>query len=303
MKFLVTGGLGFIGSHLTEYLINQGHSVVIMDNLHSGKLENLANLKDKVTFHRMDILEYDKLRKTIKDVDGIFHEAALTVVQESFDKQKEYDLVNVTGTENIFKIAQELRIKVVFASSAAVYGDVKKIPISEDFERIPLNPYGETKLKAELIAEKYSQLGASIIGLRYFNVYGPRQNIAYAGVITKFLTNIVNDKPPLIYGDGLQVRDFVYVGDVVRANLIAMKSNTEKGFFNIGSGIKTSLLDLAEIIIHASGLSLKPIHTEPLKGDIRLSQADILLANSYLGWKPIMKLKNWIDESMNYKMQ
>lgn len=298
MKFMVTGGLGFIGSHLTEYLASQGHSVLVVDNRHGGKIENLDNTSAQVQFIQLNILDYEKLKELTKNVDGIFHEAALTSVPESFVKKTEYYNTNVTGTENIFKIGKDLGMKIIFASSAAVYGEVKKIPIHEDFERKPLNPYGETKLQAELLAEKYSQLGADIIGLRYFNVYGSKQNSAYAGVITKFLTNIANNTPPLIYGDGLQVRDFVYVGDVVKANLVAMKSNVKKGFFNIGSGIAMSILDLAETITIASGLSLKPIHVEPTPGDIRLSQASIGLANSCLGWKPMMKLRDWIDESM-----
>lgn len=299
MKFMVTGGLGFIGSHLTEYLVSQGHSVLVVDNLYGGKIENLGNISTQVQFIQLNILDYEKLKEFTKNIDGIFHEAALTSVPESFIKKTEYYNTNVIGTENIFKIGKDLGIKIVFASSAAVYGEVKKIPICEDFERKPLNPYGETKLQAELLAEKYSQLGAQIIGLRYFNVYGSKQNTAYAGVITKFLTNIANNTPPLIYGDGLQVRDFVYVEDVVKANLVAMKSSMKKGFFNIGSGITTSILDLATTIILASGLSLKPIHAEPIQGDIRLSQASIDLANSCLGWKPMMKLKDWIDESVH----
>lgn len=302
MKFLVTGGAGFIGSHLIAYLVNHGHSIVTVDDLHSGKLENISNSKHQVEFFKLNILEQKKLKEIAQNVDGIFHEASLTSVQESFKKKTEYYNVNVIGTENIFMIAKELGIKVVFASSAAVYGNINKIPIAENSKRKPQNPYGETKLKAELLAEKYSQLGTQIIGLRYFNVYGPRQNVAYAGVITKFLENISTHKPPLIHGDGLQVRDFVYVGDVVAANLLAMKSKTKSGFFNIGTGVATSILDLATMIIDASGLSITPIHDAPLAGDVYASQADISLAKLLLKWKPKTKLENWITafiRSMN----
>ena len=301
MKFIVTGGLGFVGSHLAQYLERQGHDVIVVDNLHSGKLENLDS-SNKIEFIKLDIHEYEKLKMLTKNVDGIFHQAALTSVQESFIKKDEYFDVNVAGTENVFKIARDMGIKVVFASSAAVYGDVKKIPIQEESERKPLNPYGETKLKSELLAEKYSKLGTSIVGLRYFNVYGPRQNSAYAGVITKFLENITNGKPLLIHGNGLQIRDFVSVYDIAEANLLAMENNVDENFFNVGSGIATSILDLANLFIDISGLSLKPIHTKSLHGDIQLSQADISLIKSSLNWKPNTNLKDWIQEFINTKI-
>jgi nucleoside-diphosphate-sugar epimerase len=295
MRLLVTGGAGFIGSHLIQHLVSKGHSVIVVDNLHSGKIENLTEVKEKIIFHRIDILEYDKLRSISKDVDGIFHEAALTDVQESFIKPKEYRLVNVTGTENVFKIAKEFGIKVVHASSSSVYGTPERIPVKEDSKRRPLNPYGETKLQDELLAEKYSSKGAKIIGLRYFNAYGKGQSISYAGVITKFLERIRNLQPPIIYGDGLQVRDFVYVGDVARANLIAMESKIDSAFINIGSGKITSILELANMIVKLAGLEMRPIHEKPLQGDVKESQADISLAEKMIGWKPEMKLEDWLS--------
>jgi UDP-glucose 4-epimerase len=294
MRFLVTGGAGFIGSHLVQYLTSKDHSVIVVDNLHSGKIENLSSVKEGIVFHKIDILEYDKLRSISKDVDGIFHEAALTLVQESFEKPKEYHLVNVTGTENIFKIAKEFGLKVVYASSSSVYGNPERIPIKEDANRRPLNPYGETKLQDELLAEEYSSKGVKIIGLRYFNVYGKGQSISYAGVITKFLERIRNKQPPIIYGDGLQKRDFVYVGDVARANLLSMESKIDSAFFNIGSGKTTSVLELANMIIKAAGLEMKPIFEKPLQGDVKESQADINLIEKMIGWHTEMKLDNWL---------
>jgi nucleoside-diphosphate-sugar epimerase len=296
MRFLVTGGAGFIGSHLVQHLINNGHSVIVVDNLHSGKLENLNNVKEKIIFHKIDVLEYDNLRRISMDIDGIFHEAALTLVQESFAKPKEYHLVNVIGTENVFKIAKEFGLKVVYASSSSVYGNPKKIPIKENDIRKSLNPYGETKIQAEYLAEEYSSTGVKIIGLRYFNIYGKGQSITYAGVITKFLERIRNNLPPIIYGDGLQVRDFVYVGDVVKANLLAMENKIDSAFINIGSGKPTSILDLANMIIKAAGLEMKPIHEKPLQGDVKESQADISLAERLLGWHPEKKLDDWLNE-------
>lgn len=299
MRFLVTGGAGFIGSHLVQHLISKGHSVIVVDNLHSGKIENLSNVKEEIVFHKIDILEYDKLRNLSKDVDGIFHEAALTLVQESFEKPKEYHLVNVTGTENIFKIAKEFGLKVVYASSSSVYGNPERIPIKEDAKRNPLNPYGETKLDDELLAEKYSSKGVEIIGLRYFNVYGKGQSISYAGVITKFLERIRNKQPPIIYGDGLQKRDFVYVGDVTRANLLSMESKIDSTFFNVGSGKTTTILELANMIIKAAGLEIKPIFEKPLQGDVKESQADTSLIEKTISWHAEMKLDNWLFEILH----
>ena len=298
MNFIVTGGAGVIGSQIAAYLVKNNHSVTVIDNFHTGKLENLASIQDKIKVLKIDILDYGELRNAVKNADGIFHEAALTLVQESFTKQKEYHDVNVVGTENIFKLAKEFGFKVVYASSSSVYGNTKKIPIKENFERKPLNPYGNTKIEDEYLAEKYSKLGVHIIGLRYFNVYGQRQNVAYAGVITKFLENIANRKAPVINGDGLQVRDFVYVDDVAKANLLAMESKVNFAFVNIGTGIALSINDLADMIIKASGLAIKPIHGLPLEGDVRASQADISLAKKLFGWHAETKLEDWLNETV-----
>ena len=299
MKFAVTGGAGFIGSHLVEHLVSKGHSIIVIDNLHSGKIDNLSAVKNEIEFHNLSILDFDKLRSVIKNSDGIFHEAALTEVQESFEKPSEYYDVNVRGTENIFKLAKEFGFKVVHASSSSVYGNTTKIPIKESFEKKPISPYGNSKLEGEYLAEKYSKLGVEIISLRYFNVYGKRQTSSYAGIITKFIENVTNHKPPIIYGDGLQVRDFVYVEDIAIANLLAMKSKIEHDFFNIGSGIATSIIELASMAIRSSGLSIKPIHDKALEGDIRLSQADISLAKNLLKWEPKTILEYWLNETIS----
>ena len=291
MKYAVIGGAGFIGSNIVKHLLKENHSVKVIDNLHAGKLENLNEIKNKIDFKKLDILDSDELSNEINDLDGIFHQAALTSVPESFLHQEEYTKVNVVGTENIFKIAKKFDVKVVFASSAAVFGNTTKMPISENVERKPINPYGMTKLSDELLAKKYTDLGTKIIGLRYFNVYGPRQNIDYAGVITKFLDNISNKKSPIIFGDGTQTRDFISVSDVANANLHAMKSNIITDFYNIGTGINTSIIELANIMINLSGLPLEPIYNELPEGDVISSQADISKAKVDLSWTPTTKLK------------
>jgi UDP-glucose 4-epimerase len=294
MNFIITGGAGFIGSHLADFLLNKGHSVKILDNLCGGKLENLAKVQDQIDFYKSDIMNYDKLRKIIKNTDGIFHLAALTSVQDSFSKPDEYERVNVKGTENILRAAKEFEIKVVFASSASVYGNPKKIPIKEDADKKPLNPYGKTKVESENLASKYAKMGVSVLTLRYFNVYGMHQNPAYAGVITKFLANIKDGNPLVIHGDGQQVRDFVYVGDVVNANFLAMKSKINHTVVNIGSGIPISINNLANMIIDISGLKVQLLHDDAQQGDIRSSQADIGIANKILKWKPKTNLEDWL---------
>ena len=285
MNFAVTGGAGFIGSHLTKYLVSEGHNVTVIDNLFRGKLSNLEEVKHRINFIKLDILDIENLKKTLQNMDGIFHQAALTSVPESYEKEDEYKEVNITGTENIFKIASELKIKVVYASSSSVYGDIKKIPITEDFDRNPINPYGLTKLEDEYLAETYSKSGTQIIGLRYFNVYGIGQSLDYAGVITKFLDKINEGKHPIIFGDGSQVRDFIFVEDVVKANLESMLSNTKSGFFNIGTGNAISINDLASLMIKISGKSLEVEYNKLPVGDIKLSKADTCISAATLGWR------------------
>lgn len=298
MKFVVTGGAGFIGNNIVRSLINKGHSVSVIDNLHTGKIDNINDIVQDVDFHKLDIRDFENLSRVIKDADGIFHEAALSIVQESFIKQKEYHDVNVIGTENIFRIAKDYGIKVVYASSSSVYGNVTKIPIKEDFPRSPINPYGMTKLDDEFLAERYSGDGVSIIGLRYFNVFGKGQTGAYAGVITKFMQRLKERKPPIINGDGTQIRDFIFVEDVAEANLKVMENSIKNGFFNIGTGIATSIKELAEIMINLHDLTIKPIFSSPLEGDIKLSQADTSLTEKTLNWKPQTSLKNGLSRTL-----
>ena len=301
MKILVTGGAGFIGRHIVEYLVERGDDVTILDNLHSGKMQNLSKINNNVNFVNGNIKDYKLLERLAKDSDGVFHQAALVSVPQSFKMQAEYFDVNTKGTENVLKLAKEYGFKVVYASSSSVYGNQEQTSIKESDNRNPTNPYAETKLKAELLAEKYSEMGVGVIGLRYFNVYGRRQSKEYAGVIKLFLERIQQNNAPKINGDGLQTRDFVYVEDVVKANILAMDSNVKHQFFNVGMGYSISILDLANMIIDASGLSLRPIHDSQLPGDIRDSQADLELINKLLKWKPVTKLEDWLIEVITSK--
>lgn len=296
MKFAVTGGAGFIGSHIIEQLVSDGHKVIVIDNLNTGKLNNLSKVLDKLDFVQGDIRDVKLLKEKLQDVDGLFHEAALASVQESFSKVDEYNEVNVKGTEGILKIAQNYGFKIVYASSSSVYGNPARIPIKEDDPKNPINPYAQTKLEDELLAAKYAKEGVKVIGLRYFNVFGDRQSQQYAGVIKKFLKKAHNNEAPIINGDGTQSRDFVFVGDVVRANIMAMNSNVDHGFFNIGTATTISVNELADIIVTEFGLNLKPIHGPALPGDVHTTKADISLAKKLLGWEPKVGIREWLKE-------
>ncbi len=298
MKYVVTGGAGFIGSHIVKFLVEEKHTVIVIDNLQVGTKKRLESIKEKIDFHQTDILNFNEVEKIVQGADGVFHQAALTSLPESFEKPEEYHNVNVNGTENIFKLSKKYGFKVVYASSSSVYGEVKKIPISEDFEKNPLNPYAETKLQDELLALKYSKLGSKIIGLRYFNVFGKGQTGSYAGVITKFINKVIQKEAPEIFGEGNQIRDFVSVEDVVQANYLAMTNNVSAGFFNIGTGKTYSILEIAEIIINAASLLQKPIFRDALPGDALLSKADIKLAKSILNWEPKLDLKIWLENEI-----
>ena len=296
MKFVITGGAGFIGSHIAKYLVDKNHDVTVVDNLSRGRLENLSKIKEQIEFKKIDILDFDSLKEVIFNSDGIFHQAALTSVPESFTQKEKYHNVNVKGTENIFKLAKEFGKKVVYASSSSIYGNTTTIPIQENFEKNPINPYGITKLDDEKLAKKYHDLGVSIIGLRYFNVYGIGQTNDYAGVITKFIDQIDLNESPTIFGDGTHTRDFISVEDIAKANLLSMESKTEFSFLNIGTGISTSIKTLAEMMIDLSGKKLEINYDDLPLGDVKESLADISLAKRLINWNYDTSLKNGLKK-------
>jgi len=290
------GGAGFIGSHLAKFLIKNNHEVVIIDNLVRGTLDNISEIKDDIEFHKVDISNYDEINAVIDSADGIFHEAALASIPRSFKEPERYHEVNAIGSENIFKLGKKHDAKVVFASTSSVYGDQTHFPVKEDAETHPLNPYGQSKLDAEKFSSKYAAEGLRVIGLRYFNVFGIGQNPDYAGVIPKFIERLSQHKPPIIEGDGTQIRSFTFVDDVVQANFLAFQSDVNHEFINIASEDMTTINELAEIMIKMSGLDLKPIYDKPRKGDIKKSNADISKAKKLLGWNLKITLEEGLEK-------
>ena len=301
MKYVVTGGAGFIGSHITKKLIERGDIVTVVDNMNTGKEKNLESVRDKINFVKGDILDMDLLDGITKDADGVFHQAALASVQDSFDEPDKYHNVNVNGTENILKLSKKHGFKVVYASSSSVYGNPIRIPIKESDDKNPINPYAETKLKKEELAIKYSKMGVNVIGLRYFNVFGKGQSKEYAGVLKLFLERIRDKLPPKINGDGTQFRDFVHVNDVVNANIMSMDSNITHEFFNVGTNTAITIIDLAKTIIEYSGLNIEPIFGPALDGDVHQTKANIDLIKKKIGWEPSIMLVDWIKDIISSK--
>lgn len=285
MKFLVTGGAGFIGSNIVKALIDKGHSVRVLD-LREGALRRLGVSMNDVDFIRGDIRD-TTLDAAVRGVDGIFHEAALVSVQESYKAKEEYHSVNVNGTRNVLDMALKHNVRVVHASSASIYGNVSSVPISENTPRSSNNPYGNSKIDAELLIQKHMvENSVGIIGLRYFNVYGEGQN---AGVILQFMKRLKNGLSPIINGNGLQSRDFVHVKDVADANLAAMFSKNN-GFFNVGTGKSITINKLAQIMIRAYTLEMEPEHIDSGPGDVKESRADIAKTAKRIPWKYSIEL-------------
>jgi len=304
MKAVVTGGAGFIGSNLVEELANRGTEVVILDDLATGKMENITDLltRAKVNFVKGSVTNLELLKSIFNDVDCVFHQAAIPSVQRSVEDPRVTNEVNVNGTLNVLLAAKECGVeKVVYASSSSVYGDTPELPKREDMKPNPKSPYAVSKLTGEQYCTVFGEVyGIKTVCLRYFNVYGPKQDPAseYAAVIPLFITRVLANQPPIIYGDGEQTRDFTSVKDVVKANILA--SERGEGVFNIASGRRISLNELAHIIIGMIDKDLKPVYTEPRKGDIKHSLADVSLAKEKIGYECEYGLEQGLKETIGY---
>jgi UDP-glucose 4-epimerase len=301
MKYLVTGGAGFIGSHISRTLVELGHSVRVFDNFSSGKRENLNGADVEIV--EGDLRDADALAKAVKGMDVVFHEAAFVSVPESMEKPQECFDVNVTGTSILFETARKSGVKrAVFASSAAVYGDSEDYPLSEESPLRQLSPYAVSKRVDELYGELFTnQFGFEVVALRYFNVYGPRQrpDSMYAAAVPIFIRRMLDNKPITIFGDGGQSRDLVNVRDVVQANLLAAEHPAAPGqVFNVCTGVETRLLDLIDILYELFPKAPKHVHGDPRPGDIYRSIGTPRKIVEALGFKPQVSLADGLYEAV-----
>ena len=305
MHYIVTGGAGFIGSHLSETLARRGDAVTILDNLSSGKYENIKNLlpENDLSFVKGDILDFDLLSESFRNADGVFHHAALVSVPRSIQYPVDYHEVNVTGTLNVLLAARHCGLKkVVIASSAAVYGNSPGLPKREDMPPTPLSPYAVTKVMDEYYARIFTDIyGLETACLRYFNIYGPRQDPSsdYAAVVPKFITNLLQGHVPVIFGDGEQTRDLIFVKDVVQANIDVMESNAT-GIFNIANGREISVNTLARQLMQIFDVPGVPRYEKTREGDVYKSCADITKARTVFGFEPAWSLEAGMRETVDW---
>ncbi|AJC72338.1 NDP-sugar dehydratase or epimerase [Thermococcus guaymasensis DSM 11113] len=295
---VVTGGAGFIGSHIAWELVKD-NEVIVIDNMYTGKEENVPPGAKLV---KVDIRDYEAIAELISNADYVFHEAAQVSVVESIRDPVFTEEVNVIGTLNILRALMEGHGKLVFASSAAVYGDNPNLPLKETERPRPLSPYGVTKAAAEEYLRVFNELyGLPVVSLRYFNVFGPRQSAnQYAGVISIFINRALTGEPLVIYGDGKQTRDFIYVKDIVRANLLVAESRRANGrVFNVATGKQTSILELAMKVIEITGTTSSIVFDKPRPGDIRHSQADITEIRK-LGFEPEWSLEEGLKKTVEW---
>lgn len=309
IHILVTGGAGFIGSHIAEHLLKKGHIVRILDNLSTGNIENIRHLLDNpnLEFIVGDISNLETVKNACKSIDIICNQAALGSVPRSIDDPLTSHNNNVNGFLNILVVAKEMKIKrIVYASSSSVYGDSDILPKVEDIIGNPLSPYAITKHVNELYAKMFCKLyGIETIGLRYFNVFGPRQNPngPYAAVIPKFISSLLHNKQPIINGYGDFSRDFTYVDNVVNANSLALFTQNIKCFgqiFNIGAGSRITILDMFNSIKHNMNSAIDPIFGDTRIGDVPHSNADISKARKLLGYVPIVQFNEGIKKTIDH---
>jgi len=304
-KIVVTGGAGFIGSNLARHLANENNHVVVIDNLSTGHLENIQDLvaAGKVEFIKGSITELNVLQDAFKGFDYVFHEAALPSVPRSIKEPLLTNQVNISGTLNVLVAAKETGVKkVIYASSSSVYGDTPTLPKTESMTPNPLSPYAVSKLAGEYYCQVFtSAYGFPTVALRYFNVYGPHQDPAseYAAVIPKFVTRVLNHQDIVMYGDGEQTRDFTYVSDVVRANILAAESQIS-GVFNMAGGKRITLNDLAQTIMMLCENTVDIVYEDVRPGDIKHSLADISKAEKGFGYIPEYDISEGLKETIKW---
>jgi len=306
-KILVAGGAGFIGSHIVDRLLEEDIDVTVLDNFYSGQLTNLNQHKGNKRFRLIegDVRSFNLVKSIVKDMDAVFNDAAVVSVPRSMEDPLLANEVNVAGTLNLLKACLDSSVKrFVQASSASVYGNTETLPLKEDFPLKPISPYAVSELAAENYARVFcSSYGLETVCLRYFNVYGPRQPFnAYSGVITIFLNQLMQNEQPIVFGDGKQTRDFIYVADVVQANMLALRTKKAEGeVFNVATGTASSINELVLNLQEIMGKKdLKPVHKASRAGDIKHSCASVEKAEKILGYKPQCSFKQGLTELVEW---
>jgi UDP-glucose 4-epimerase len=304
-KCLVTGGAGFIGSHLVEALVEQGHAVRVLDNFSTGSRENLTAVRPRIELIEADLTDLDAVRAAVRGMEVVFHQGALASVPRSVADPLATHQVCATGTLHVLMAAREAGARrVVYAASSSAYGASTRLPKRETDPTLPLSPYAVAKLAGEQYCAAFSEVyGLETVRLRYFNVFGPRQSpdSPYAAVIPLFLQAMLAGRSPVIHGDGLQSRDFTFVADVVQANLLAAEAPGVRGkVYNIACGNRTSLLELVAKINELLGTAIRPVHDSARPGDVRHSQADITQARNDLGYSPRTDMVHGLRRCLEY---
>jgi len=305
MRYLVTGGAGFIGSNTVDELVRRGHSVVVLDDLSSGKEDNLAEIRNKITFIKGSITDIEVVRKAMHEAEYVLHLGARTSVPRSVKDPIDTNKINIEGTLNVLVAAKELKVKrVVFAASSSAYGETPTLPKVETMQPQPISPYGVTKYVGELYGQTFGRCyGLENVSLRYFNIFGPRQDPSspYSGVLAKFCTAFLEETQPLVFGDGEQTRDFTYVENAVQANLLACEAPNASGkVFNVGVGGRVSLNEVLRELGKITGKTLETKYEPPRDGDIRDSQADISQAREILGYDPQVSFEEGLARTFEW---
>jgi len=305
MRYVVTGGAGFIGSNTVDELVRRGETVVVLDDLSSGKEDNLAEVRNKISFIKGSITDLEAVRKAMQSADYVIHLAARTSVPRSVKDPIDTNKINVEGTLNVLVAARDAKVKrVVFAASSSAYGETPTLPKVETMQPEPISPYGVAKYAGELYSQMFGRVyGLENVSLRYFNIFGPRQDpdSPYSGVLAKFCTAFLEKTQPLVFGDGEQSRDFTFVENAVAANLLACEAPSASGqVFNIGTGTRITLNQTLALLADISGNKLETKYEPPRDGDIRDSQADIRLAREILNYEPGVKFEDGLRRTFEW---
>jgi nucleoside-diphosphate-sugar epimerase len=305
MRYLVTGGAGFIGSHIVDELVRRGHEVIVLDDLSAGKEENLAGVRAKIDFRLGSTIDLRALQSASKGADYVIHLAARTSVPKSVVDPLETNRVNVDGTLNVLVAARDAKLRrIVYAASSSAYGETPTLPKVESMQPQPISPYGVTKYVGELYAQVFGRVyGLENASLRYFNVFGPRQDPTsqYSGVLSRFMLALIEGDPLTIYGDGEQSRDFTYVDNIVDETLRACEATAASGMvFNGGTGVRITLNQVVKLLQKITGKKISVNYDPPRAGDIRDSQADISLAKKVLGYAPVVMFEEGLKRTWEW---